>query len=43
MNHVYKVLCISTFFNPLEEAVVNTEDDILAHIVYAHSVDEARG
>jgi hypothetical protein len=33
---------ISQFLNPLEEIVVDDDEDILADIVLAHSVDESR-
>ncbi len=40
MNRVHDAMRISTFLNLLEEFVVDDDDDILADIVLAHSVDE---
>jgi hypothetical protein len=41
MNQIHDAMRISTFLNPREEAVVDNDEDILADIVLAHSVNEA--
>jgi hypothetical protein len=42
MNRVHDAMRISAFLNPQEEAVVDDDEDILADIILAHSLDEAR-
>jgi hypothetical protein len=42
MNHVHEAMRTCTFLNPNEETVVDDDADILAAIVHAQSVDEAR-
>ncbi len=41
MNEIHDAMRISQFLNPLEEVVVDDDEDILADIVLAHSIDEA--
>jgi hypothetical protein len=42
MNEIHDAMRISQFLNPLEEVVVDDDEDILADIVLANSIDEAR-
>jgi hypothetical protein len=42
MNQIHDAMQISAFLNPLEEVVTDDDEDILADIVLAHSIDEAR-
>jgi hypothetical protein len=42
MHQIHDAMRISTSLKPREEAIVDNDKDILAVIVLAHSVDEAR-
>ncbi len=42
MNEIHDAMRISQFLNPVEEVVEDDDEDILADIILAHSLDEAR-
>jgi hypothetical protein len=42
MNEIHDAMWISQFLNPLEEAVEDDDEDILADIVLAYTLDESR-
>jgi hypothetical protein len=42
MNEIHDAMRISQFLNPLDEVVINVDEDILVDIVPAHSIDESR-
>ncbi len=42
MNEIHDAMRISQFLNRLEEVIEDDDEDILADIVLAHSIDESR-
>ncbi len=42
-NQIHDAMRINSFLNPVEENVKDDDDDVLADIVHAHSIGEARG
>jgi hypothetical protein len=42
MKEIHDVMQMNVFLNPVEEVVIDNDEDIFADIVLAHSIDEGR-